>query len=570
MSDDPHIRVLDVDWLDSRGPCWARSEIMSLYQGEDYFLQIDSHHRFVQDWDSKLIDYIALAPSEKPILTTYCPPYSPGELFSRWSEPTQMTFDHFTTDGIPMFRATIIEDGKQVGRLLRGRFVSAHFLFTVGSFVREVPYDPDLYFHGEEIALAVRAYTWGYDFFHHIESAGVEVAWHQRDRVSKQRVRRLLLDPIVGEFACGSVRTVAQYEAYAGINFRDSKVQGHTLCGAEPPNPIMSNDWHESIRKDPMSVPKEQVAKEPASLSRGPVADHLLDFVDGIFCLVDDASDCDGHLHPPHIVGRMERINPDPKLEPKQRRLAAWRDALSKAARRGYKHVLLWEDPSGPFDTSAPLDLSGWWKDWDLCLWSANRNRQVTPESAAPSALHGLAVVMSHGAYDRILSEIPLGGIDMTRFLARWKNFDSYILQGVPHDLITEAGVIFVSRPGTAEWLNADREGVDRPQLAGGIEVIERDEGLIVRRAGISRIHHLNNTASIVLALCDGHRTVSEIAKAFAESFALASIPVAEVSACVDALRRAGVLTAESRGSLENDYIAAVHHNSHPASRARI
>jgi len=62
---------------------------------------------------------------------------------------------------------------------------------------------------------------------------------------------------------------------------------------------------------------------------------------------------------------------------------------------------------------------------------------------------------------------------------------------------------------------------------------------------------------------------VAEFAKAFADSFALASIPVAEVSACVDALRRAGVLTAESRGSLEKDYIATAHHNSHSASRAR-
>jgi hypothetical protein len=35
-----------VPWSESRGVCWARSAIMELYAGEDYFLQLDSHHRF--------------------------------------------------------------------------------------------------------------------------------------------------------------------------------------------------------------------------------------------------------------------------------------------------------------------------------------------------------------------------------------------------------------------------------------------------------------------------------------------------------------------------------------------
>src|SRR5271157_2997567 len=43
---DPRLRVLDVPWHDSRGACWARAEIMKLWDGEDFFLQIDSHHRF--------------------------------------------------------------------------------------------------------------------------------------------------------------------------------------------------------------------------------------------------------------------------------------------------------------------------------------------------------------------------------------------------------------------------------------------------------------------------------------------------------------------------------------------
>ena len=53
-------RVTDVNWRDSRGPSWARAAAMSLYDGEDWYLQLDSHHRFAQDWDTKLTEQAAL------------------------------------------------------------------------------------------------------------------------------------------------------------------------------------------------------------------------------------------------------------------------------------------------------------------------------------------------------------------------------------------------------------------------------------------------------------------------------------------------------------------------------
>ena len=242
---------------------------MNLYGGEDYFLQIDSHHRFVRHWDSKLIEYVELSGVPKPIITTYCPMYTPGDALPRSREPTQMNFHYFTVDGIPMFRPVEIPNWRTLDRPLRARFISAHFLFTLGSFVDEVKYDSDIYFQGEEIALALRAYTWGYDLFHppevllwhaysrehrpkhwedHDEAADIIPTWRQRDRVSRDRIRRLLLDPFIGPLACGPIRTVVQYEAYAGISFRHRKVQDYTLVGAEPPNPVMDANWHESIR----------------------------------------------------------------------------------------------------------------------------------------------------------------------------------------------------------------------------------------------------------------------------------------------------------------------------------
>ena len=51
--------------------------------------------------------------------------------------------------------------------VIKARTISGHFYFTSGEFIKEVPYDPDIYFGGytEETTLSVRAFTNGYDFF---------------------------------------------------------------------------------------------------------------------------------------------------------------------------------------------------------------------------------------------------------------------------------------------------------------------------------------------------------------------------------------------------------------------
>ena len=82
----------------------------------------------------------------------------------------------------------------------------------------------------------------------------------------------------------------------------------------------------------------------------------------------------------------------------------------------------------------------------------------------------------------------------------------------------------------------------DRPVRAAGLELVELAAGLTVHQRTPPRTHQLNNTASMVLALCDGARTVAAVADELAGSFALAAPPLAEVSACVGGLRRAGIL----------------------------
>lgn len=82
----------------------------------------------------------------------------------------------------------------------------------------------------------------------------------------------------------------------------------------------------------------------------------------------------------------------------------------------------------------------------------------------------------------------------------------------------------------------------DRPEAAEDLEVVETDDGLVIYQGSRDRVHHLNNTAAVVLELCDGQREVAAIAEELAALFALDHPPQEEVEACVHALVREGLV----------------------------
>ena len=171
---DPRFRILDIDWRDSRGACWARAAIMQLWQHEAWYLQIDSHCRFAPGWDETLITTARQTGSPKPILSTYPPPFEPAQQENLGGDAMQMAFQGFTPEGIPFMKPIGIPDWIFRSQPMRARFLAAGFLFAPGSFVEEVPYDPELYFIGEEITMTLRAFTSGYDLFHPCN----RIVWH--------------------------------------------------------------------------------------------------------------------------------------------------------------------------------------------------------------------------------------------------------------------------------------------------------------------------------------------------------------------------------------------------------
>ncbi|HEY0704867.1 MAG TPA: GlcNAc-transferase family protein [Candidatus Acidoferrales bacterium] len=287
FASDPRFRIREIHWRESKGACWARAEIMNLWQGEDWFLQVDSHCRFAPGWDDALLRTAAATGSAKPIVSTYPPPFSPGPNEILAGDPLQMVFQQFTPEGIPQLRPGPFPRGGSPGRPLRARYLAAGFLFAPGSLVREVPYDPELYFMGEEASMTVRAFTHGYDLFHpaeaivwhdytraqepkhwgdHTDEARPSTRWNELDEGSRRKVSRLLAGEPLDAFGLGAARTLKDYEAYAGLSFRHRKAQGYTLRGAEPPNPDAAADWPDKIypwiatlRFTPEQVPKNSL-----------------------------------------------------------------------------------------------------------------------------------------------------------------------------------------------------------------------------------------------------------------------------------------------------------------------
>jgi hypothetical protein len=256
---DKRFKILDIPYAESKGACWARNKLQQLYNDEEYTLQLDSHMRFNQDWDVTLIKIIKGLQKDgykKPLLTSYACSYEPtNDPAGRVQDPWRMVFDRFAPEGNVFFMPETIDEWKTLQKPIPARFYSAHYCFTLGQFAKEVQHNPEYYFHGEEISIAVRAYTWGYDLFHphfpiiyheytrkgKVKQWDDDKEWVKRnDRAHYLNKRLFGVDGVEQEghdglYGFGPVRTLRDYEKYAGIHFAKRAVQQWTIDKKNPP-----------------------------------------------------------------------------------------------------------------------------------------------------------------------------------------------------------------------------------------------------------------------------------------------------------------------------------------------
>jgi hypothetical protein len=259
----PNIHIHKIYWKDVKGSvCWARALIQEkFFNNEDYYFQIDSHTLFTQDWDEILINMYNELPTDKAVISVG-PPYYYDSNAEGSMEPEDGDENTEIVDGIK--RDTVIKKQKldildnngfmmfgfkpldDTSKPILARHISAALLFSTGQWVKDVPYDSNLYFQGEEGSLALRSFTNGYDLYNPNKFVIWHLKYHFPDRkrhwntFDQDVINQLSLKSnikyqkiINGEYL-GNKRTMLDWELYSGISYTNKTAKPEAYDGEIP------------------------------------------------------------------------------------------------------------------------------------------------------------------------------------------------------------------------------------------------------------------------------------------------------------------------------------------------
>jgi hypothetical protein len=253
-----NIRFSNMPYTEAKGPSYARYHCSKLWDGEEYFLQIDSHTFFESDWDINLIEMLeqcrqtdlpenshqwGTSGSKRPVLSVY-PPSS--EQMNTPGFP-EMDNGKITDTNIPIFLAGFRDYTSTKPTRSPKPFYAAGFMFLDSTFLYDIPYDPTLnhLFQGEEVLFSARLFTHGYDAFtpnkkvgyHHYSRQG-PLYWndnkttHDENRIkSEQKVLKLLglhsdADANASvEYGLGTFRSIDDFWKASGIKVENGKIK---------------------------------------------------------------------------------------------------------------------------------------------------------------------------------------------------------------------------------------------------------------------------------------------------------------------------------------------------------
>lgn len=276
---DKRFKIKDIPHEEAKGLATARAIINDeLLEDEDFVLQLDSHHRFNENWDETLLGWYdeLVDDGYNPVIGGYLPYYNPfNDPKDRVQEPWFSEAACFYPHGTIFIRPTSVRDWQNLTKPYPARFLSGHFAFGPNKWAKEVRHDPNIFFAGEEINLTVRTFTHGYDLFHphriviwhatmREERAGKlvwddqskrgENMWWKGNDHARSRIRQLLEvednGHDLGPYTLGSKRTLRDYEKYAGIHFKKKSFQKYTKDNYFAPNPYPyknEQEWEDSF-----------------------------------------------------------------------------------------------------------------------------------------------------------------------------------------------------------------------------------------------------------------------------------------------------------------------------------
>lgn len=239
-----------IRYTDAKGAGYARALAMKPYNNEEYFFQTDSHMRFADNWDKKMIDFhnqsINISGCNKIILSQFPAPfevhtdgkdhYIIGDK-DFWDEPSWTSVVN-TWAGLWAGKREKIKD---FSKPHKSHTLLAGYIFTTGNFVNEIPYDERICFMGEELCIAIRAYTRGWEIYappemllwHFYKREGHSKVWSQMDdslrqekwanleALSQQVQKNILLGKEKGIYGIDNYSKYLEYQKMIGIDFNE-------------------------------------------------------------------------------------------------------------------------------------------------------------------------------------------------------------------------------------------------------------------------------------------------------------------------------------------------------------
>jgi hypothetical protein len=164
------IKLIIMDYMNARGPTFARYLIQQEWQGEQYYLQIDSHTRFVDSWDTKCINelnkVINKTSNNKICLSNYVSTYdiNTNQLNNKSLRNYMYISEIDKNDGFPRFYSQFID---KLDEPKKSYGWSGCFSFSLSNIINDVPYEPysPFIFFGEEMDMLARLISSGWKIY---------------------------------------------------------------------------------------------------------------------------------------------------------------------------------------------------------------------------------------------------------------------------------------------------------------------------------------------------------------------------------------------------------------------
>ena len=258
------VKVIHFMEKDAPGLCAARYLCNKAVTNEKYICHLDSHMRAAKFWDVVCIAQWKECHDDKAIITEHVADYSKyydldinDPIFTTKMDTHVSVINayKYCDDNAitPSLMCRTIDGEAKTPR--RGAFIGGGFVFAKAELDIEVPSDPQMFFKGDELPMALRYYTHGYNVYH----PNIKTIWHlyhrqetiEKDNTKKlkrftdnigpkqatERKRMLKLygmedneEDMTG-FGLGDKRSLIDFQNYSGICFKTKTLLKFTTKG---------------------------------------------------------------------------------------------------------------------------------------------------------------------------------------------------------------------------------------------------------------------------------------------------------------------------------------------------